>query len=135
MRLYHFTCACSVKRINQQGGVLRPIVPWATLDKALGRDGPTGLAGAPTVLWLTDMDVPNVQALGLSSTMLRCDRTEYRYVVETGPRDPVMPWWLYAKVLYQASPRWLSWMQHERDPKRWYVATRALVTGREERTR
>ena len=62
MRLYHYTCRDRAALIVVDGYTLRP--------------GPDG------VLWLTDLDHPFREALGLTSHTLTCDRTERRFVVE-----------------------------------------------------
>lgn len=67
MILYHFTCAHAAKRITASGE-LRPH-PQIQLD---GR----------RLLWLTDLDAPEGEALGLTQVNLRCDRSEYRVTVD-----------------------------------------------------
>lgn len=83
--LYHYTCAKhgmnGIKNIHK-------ILPY--MQPMLGRP----------LLWLTDLDTPDVWALGLTSNFLCCDRTEIR--VSVAPYDSfgntdVEPWWHYAK--------------------------------------
>lgn len=73
-QLYHYTCEHRQTAILIDDSVLRP-----------GTDG---------FLWLTDLDYPFRNALGLTSTMLKCDRTKYRFDVDMIELDPttVMPW-------------------------------------------
>lgn len=71
MTLWHYTCDCSADLIEADG-LVKPIsmlvadtlsVPWAHLA------------------WFTDLDVPFVDALGLTRKSIDCDRTEYRFRV------------------------------------------------------
>lgn len=67
MRLYHFTCSHRAEEIDRNGGIIVPhyhpylgfAVVWMTFDPNASRD-----------------------ALGLSSTMLDCDRMNVRYTIE-----------------------------------------------------
>jgi hypothetical protein len=76
MRLYHYCCSHSLEGIRKDG-FLRP---WRQV--ALG-DVP--------LVWLTDLEVPDRKALGLTSDLLDCDRLEHRVVVDVeakaGPND------------------------------------------------
>jgi len=75
MRLYHYTCSHSRSKILLDG-ILKP-------NERSYRH----------LLWLTDLEVPDVRGLGLTSFMLRCDRTEWRVAVET---EIAVPWTRYA---------------------------------------
>lgn len=68
--LYHFTCDHGRAGLEDRG-VLRP---WSH-----------GL------VWLTDLDVPLREPLGLTSNMLSCDRTKHRYRVTD---DSHCHWWI-----------------------------------------
>ncbi|MGH9252915.1 MAG: hypothetical protein ACRD0W_25905 [Acidimicrobiales bacterium] len=59
MTLYHYTCDHGAARIGDSG-ILQP---------HLG------------LVWLTDLDVPMREALGLTSHILNCDRIVHRYRV------------------------------------------------------
>lgn len=72
-RLYHYTCEHSAPDILRDGFL-----------------EPHGLPGLPPVVWLTDLDAPVVEALGLTSIMLRCDRTAWRFEVDRALVDPDM---------------------------------------------
>ncbi|WP_350351904.1 hypothetical protein ABS642_00895 [Microbacterium sp. A8/3-1] len=65
-RLFHFTCDHGAIGIRESGMIQinRPPLP-----------------GAPAVLWLTDLEVPNRDGLGLTSRILSCDRTSHRFEV------------------------------------------------------
>jgi hypothetical protein len=61
--LYHYTCAHSVKGIRREMKLTPNRHP---------------LLGVLEFVWLTDLDVPDVDALGLTSHIIKCRRTEYR---------------------------------------------------------
>lgn len=69
MILYHYTCLDRAAMIDAERGLLRP-----------GQDG---------FLWLTDLDHPYREALGLTSTVLQCDRTEAGYRLDDQAGDAV----------------------------------------------
>lgn len=71
MRLYHYTCD------HGRAGILRDMTLRA----------PSGVYRG--LLWLTDQPVPDIEGLGLTSYMLRCNRTAYRVTVES---DRPVPW-------------------------------------------
>jgi hypothetical protein len=75
MRLIHFTCDHSAAKI--------------ALDRVL-RPNPLSFRH---LLWLTDLESPSVRGLGLTSYMLRCDRTAWKVVVET---DAAVRWTKWA---------------------------------------
>jgi len=75
MRLIHFTCSHSAAKIEADR-VLRP--------------NPLSFRH---LLWLTDLEQPDVLGLGLTSFMLRCNRTEWKVVVET---DSAVKWTRWA---------------------------------------
>lgn len=79
--LWHYTCDHAWMRIGSRG--------WL-------KPGPDGF------IWLTDLDVPHRDGLGLSSAFIECDRTAHRYRVEPG---------------HDAHP--FVRMQHAFDPARW----------------
>jgi len=67
MNLYHFTCSHSAPRIKADG-FLRPwIQPVLSVS----------------LIWLTDLDDPTREQVGLTSYSLTCDRLEYRVTVDT----------------------------------------------------
>jgi hypothetical protein len=61
--LYHYTCAHSLKGIRREG----KLTP-----------NPHPLLGGLELVWLTDLDIPDIGALGLTSHIIKCRRTEYR---------------------------------------------------------
>lgn len=80
MILYHFTCVDGAHGIRRDRRIL-------THDQS-----PIGL---PPLVWLTDLDVPDRAALGLTSRLLSCDRTEWRVTVDVD----AVPWHRFARRL------------------------------------
>lgn len=120
MRLYHFCCKHSARAISADG-LLRPLIEWGRLDGRLQKVGAprTGLADAPAVVWLTDMAQPDRYALGLTSFTLSCDRTEFRFTVDTNFAEP----WADYYRRWRANRDWLAWLHSGPvQPDRWYVA-------------
>lgn len=76
--LYHYTCDHGAAGIRATGEI-RPLQH--------------PLLHAPLV-WLTDLDPPIPAALGLTSLILHCDRTEHSFAVET---DSAVWWPRYAR--------------------------------------
>jgi hypothetical protein len=103
MRLYHYTCDHSAARIR----TARWLVPHRQVVLS-GRE----------LVWLTDLEEPNRAALGLTSHILRCDRTKVRVVAVT---SDATHWPAFARGL-PAEQR------HELEcapgvlPMHWYVA-------------
>ena len=75
MRLYHYTCAHSAAKIG--------------VDRVL-RPNPLSFRH---LLWLTDLPEPDMYGLGLTSFMLKCDRTEFKVTVET---ENAVKWTIWA---------------------------------------
>ena len=71
MSLYHYTCDHAVKGIREVGHVL----PLASMYP----ESPMPQWGI--FAWFTDLDVPDMAGLGLTSTIISCDRTAYRFKV------------------------------------------------------
>lgn len=120
--LYHFTCRHSAERIDADGEI-RPMIEWADLDHALLRRGMprTGLAHAPAVWWATYDPNATRAALGLTSTIISCDRTERRYEF-TIDADDAMPWLVFA-AQYHANRDWTNVLRVGADPTTWVVGT------------
>lgn len=74
MRLYHFTCEHGAERIVQEG-LLRP----NPLLK-------------PSVIWLTNLSDAPREWLGLTSIILECDRTQYRFSAEVEEPERYVDW-------------------------------------------
>lgn len=87
--LYHFTCDHGREALGDRG-VIRPgadltdgAVPWTS-----------------ALVWLTDLPRPQREGLGLTSHLIRCDRTQYRYRVLDG--EQVTRWTTFARDLPRA---------------------------------
>jgi len=103
VRLYHFTCSHAAPRIR----TARWLVPH-----------PQVVLGGCELIWLTDMDVPERLALGLTSYTLRCDRTEVRVTVVTAEAKH---WPTYARTVEPAQRRQLDFADGAL-PMHWWVA-------------
>jgi hypothetical protein len=102
--LFHYTCAHGRQRIGRRGYLLP------------GLDG---------FLWMTDLDVPVREALGLTSKLLDCDRTQFRYAASVDEGGGVIPYLDYRHLLdpvrregIEAAPGVLI--------RHWFVAARPV---------
>lgn len=91
VRLYHYTCDHGRQGIGDTG----------VLVSAATQAGRDDLLFPALVVWLTDMATPDRNALGLTSNILSCDRTRYRYRVTDA--TTAIPWTQYARLV----PRWV----------------------------
>lgn len=104
IRLYHYTCDHGDRGIRADGALRGNVHPW--------------MRDAGPLLWLTDMEVPDANALGLTMRMIPCDRTAHRFAVET---DQAEHWPRAARRLCSSGVR------HELDfadgamPMHWWV--------------
>lgn len=101
--LYHFTCAHSAPRI-QRSGELRP-----HQHPLLGT----------SLVWLTDLAVPDRHALGLTSNWITCDRTAVRISVPAHAGG-LVPWrkWAY---WHRVPPPLLDALEDGARYDRWWV--------------
>ncbi|MGW2095801.1 hypothetical protein [Promicromonospora sukumoe] len=120
MKLYHFTTAARAARIAQSGRLLRPH-DMSDLGDALksttwGRE----LAG---LIWMTDLDIPHREALGLTSHSIQVDRTEARFRV-TGA--DAVSWMVYRR---KASAELVQVLESAPGvmPMHWFVATQPIT--------
>jgi hypothetical protein len=97
--LWHYTCRDHGGAKIGESGVLR-----------------LGVLG---VLWLTDLEVPVIQALGLDNQIATCDRTELRYRVDDTSR--VIPWMEFRRGVH---PDMLNALENVRSvmPRHWFVS-------------
>lgn len=105
MKLYHYTCDHGAAGIGLIGTVQPRTCPWAL--------------ELPPVVWLTDLARPDRDGLGLTSTLLTCDRLAYRYIVT----DPTVaaPWAEVAdRVLGDTPGRRIA--EAYGCPEHWFVA-------------
>lgn len=110
--LWHYTCRHRAALIGRRG-VLTP--------------HPQAVLGGVAVVWLTDLDEPDREALGLTSTTLRCDRTEVRYRVLAA--DAMMPWRDWAESAH-VDRTTVSELTFGRRPRHWFVATEPVAVER-----
>jgi hypothetical protein len=120
--LYHYTCSHHAAGIEVAGKVVpgfmltnNPDLPWT------GR-----------VAWFTNMATPHRDALGLTSVLLDCDRTEVRFRV-TDPTE-VVAWWHYARHLRREDREWLETQPGSR-PAHWWVSVCGVPVVRDDRER
>lgn len=100
--LWHYTCAHHVSGILTDG-VVKPMAPQ----------------GFPSLAWFTDLSVPHRDALGLTSTMLACDRTAHRFRVSA--RADVLP---YVRIRRDLPARWREALETAEGamPMHWWVS-------------
>lgn len=100
--LWHFTCSHAAVDIGRRG-VLRP--------------NPHPLLAFLGLVWLTSDPMPQREDVGLTSTILACDRVEHRYRVT----DPSMcvPWLSMAAMLDPYAAALLGAGCH---PSSWWVS-------------
>lgn len=109
MKLFHYTCDHGRAGIGERG-VLKPTRTFW---------------GGPAVCWLTDMDPPDRDGLGLTSHTLSCDRLQYRYVVADSAGCER---WLTSRIRAHA-PLHAVLMLEAIDgvkPDRWWISTVGL---------
>lgn len=108
IRLWHFTCSHSAAGITRER-VLRPHRhPYLR----------------EPLLWLTDLDSPAFRdALGLTSYILKCDRTEHRFSVLT---DAAVWWPTYARS--RINPQCRRALENAPGvmPAHWWVSTEPI---------
>jgi hypothetical protein len=79
------------------------------------------------LVWLTDMDVPDREALGLTMNLQPCDRLEFQYVVDV--EDAVK--WSDSDLrrsLYRRPG--FDGFEEGRQPDRWWIVTHAVLAFR-----
>lgn len=104
MTLYHFTCDHGHAQITER------LIPASWQDNRADN-------GPGRLVWMTDLAVPNRDALGLTSHILSCDRTAHRYRV-TSEVD-IVPW-LKVRRAY----RWAEELESAEGarPAHWFVS-------------
>lgn len=116
LTLWHYTCDHGRTLIGDPG----ILVPALELVPMTQRDD-VGITGR--VVWLTDLDTPIRDALGLTSRILRCDRTAHRYRVDhPGYATRYVEW---ARTLDRETRHSLE-LAPGAMPMHWYVSTRPV---------
>lgn len=111
--LYHYTCHHGHDGITDRGHVL----PARLLDTTLPWDD---MPWTMSFAWFTDMAVPTREALGLTSHLIKCDRTLHRYRVLD---DAFVEWWpSFARPLSAHMRAELEQAPGAR-PSHWWVST------------
>lgn len=122
-RLFHYTCLHAAPLIDADG-YLRP---WPDAE---ARRHP-GLAGWPLpvgLVWLTDLDTPLRDALGLTTETIGCDRTRFRFTVID--LTHCQPWTAYARDLPRHARLRLETVAPGLLPAHWWVSLSVVpVTG------
>jgi hypothetical protein len=107
--LFHYTCDHGRHGIGDMG-YLRSV---ASLT------GRRDLPDLARWIWLTDLDIPVRDALGLTSHLLGCDRTAHRYRVADTPHM-VEPWTKVRRLAAPADREALESSPGAR-PRHWFV--------------
>lgn len=102
MILYHYTCDHGSEKIARSGELrpnAHPLLPVP-------------------VVWLTSEPAPDRIGLGLTSTIIRCDRTAWRVRVDTEQADP---WHVFARR-YRITRGIRDELEAGRWPMSWFVS-------------
>ena len=111
MDLYHYTCDHSHSLIGEQG----------FLRSAAELSGRDDLPGIARWIWLTDLAVPDRNALGLTSHSLSCDRMVHRYrVVWDYQAEAALPW-MKVRMIADPAEREDLESAHGARPRHWFV--------------
>lgn len=105
--LWHFTCEHGYRGIGEQGTIC--CNPHLLLPR-LGQ-----------LIWLTDDPEPDRYDVGLTSSMLDCDRMEYRYRVLSASK--CIPW---RAVRHQCPPDILRGLESFGAPNTWWISREPL---------
>jgi hypothetical protein len=124
-RLYHFTCKHAFQSIILDGQLVAP----ASLNGSLGTARMLD-EGAPRwlteVVWLTDLDQPYRELLGLTRRFNRCDRTRHRFTAEhLGELAGLQHWPTFRRTLTGDDLRFAYMLEANPSgvrPAHWWVA-------------
>lgn len=108
MSLYHYTCAHVRARLGRRAMITPQVQPSL---------------GNVRLIWLTDQGTPDRAALGLTSTILTCDRLAFRYRVEAAGAVPWNDW--KTRLPFTMIARLES--VAGTDPAIWYVLTSSAL--------
>lgn len=114
MILYHFTCSHGAAAIGKHG-TLRP--------------NANSLFGVPKIVWLTDQAQPKRDEVGLTSTILKCDRMEVRYRVVDNDRGVRWDDWKLKNVRRDTIQTLESFAGD--GPRHWWVTERPIKVKRD----
>lgn len=100
---HHYCCRHSRAKIEDSHWQLQP-----------GLDG---------LIWLTDLAWPRRFALGLTSTVITCDRTEWRMTVQDSP--DITPWATFADAAH-LERQFRRYLEFGRASEHWFVSVNPL---------
>lgn len=108
-RFYHFTCEHGHVDITKSGVLLPHVHPFAP---ALG-----------PLLWLTDLEDPTQESVGLTASWTKCNRLQYRYIVQS---KAVVHWF----DIRERAPKWLvADLESFGQPEHWLVVRRPVLAS------
>lgn len=119
MTFYHYTCDHGREGIGDYGVV-----------RSIGDQRPEVWSGARAedvrlmyaLIWVTDLPEPDILGLGLTSSILSCERWRHRYRI-TNDR----PVWKFTDIQYRFSPaRQMDLLSGDAQPEHWFVSWRPL---------
>jgi len=113
MTLYHFTCAHGKSDIGTGPRAL--LIPHR--HPLLGAD--------VKLVWFTTLADPDEDEVGLTSSYIKCDRREYRYVIDEGVADGCR-WWLESDERTAAPPQVIADLESFGKPETWWVSSRPV---------
>lgn len=119
--LYHYTCHHARYKLGDRGKLLAPRELGNVHGGRLFMQGI--FAELDSFTWLTDLDYPYRDALGLSSDFADCDRTRYRYRVLD--RVAATPW---AVVRRSVNPQMVAVLESTPAvmPMHWWVTSQPV---------
>lgn len=117
---WHYTCDHGRTGIGDFG-VLRPPAAQKPSLRVTALDDDERLMN--DLIWCTDLPEADIEALGLTSEILSCERWTYRYLV-TNPRALVP----FADVQHQFTPdTQVGLLEGGARPEHWWVSWRPLA--------
>lgn len=118
---WHYTCDHGRNAIGDHGYVVGISTHTPQAARVLVEQGWPAVWADLT--WFTDLDVPFRDALGLTSTSIRCDRTRHRYRV-----TDVFPLrrWLGSQVRRELDPRMVDELERHGLAAHWWIATQPV---------
>ena len=104
--LYHFTCDHGHSAIGERGRLM---------------PGPFDVPGIGQVIWLTDDPKASRDDLGLTSTLLSCDRMQYLYRT-TGPYRAIR----WVDIRGRCRSQWRTDIESFGRPSVWWIAKQSI---------
>lgn len=121
--LWHYTCDHGRAGIGDVG-VLRSSADLSAKSAAVAARDPA-MRDLLSWCWLTDLDTPMRDALGLTSHLSKCDRTAHRYQVLDGRAGIIR--WTEARRYFDAELRDELESAPGAMPMHWFVAPSGVV--------